>query len=83
MEGELWNRRQAMKSCARVAACTMLARPPWGSTAAAQMPPPEPVQDDRLTFVTTTEASAWQKTAIFKPRFGIELPNLNVDPAQT
>ncbi len=83
MEGKLWNRRQVMESCARVAAGSMLTWFPWGNAATAQMPPPEPLQDDRITFVTTTEASAWQKGEIFKPRFGFELLNLNVDPAQT
>jgi glucosylceramidase len=83
MEGKLWSRRQVMGSCARVAAGSMLARFPWGNAAAAQMPPPEPLQDDRITFVTTTEASAWQKGETFKPRFGFELLHLNLDPAQT
>ena len=83
MERELWNRRQVMKGCVRLAAGAALSGIPWGTAAAAQLPAPEPLKDDRLLFVTTTEASAWQDGTIFKPSFGWELLNLNVDPAHT
>jgi glucosylceramidase len=83
MERTRWNRRQLLRNCARVAACTALAKLSVGGTAAAQLPSAEPLQDDRLTFVTTTESKAWQPGAIFKPAFGWETLNLNVDPAKT
>jgi hypothetical protein len=58
-----------------------LAKFSTSGTAAAQLPAAEPLQDDRLTFVTTTESKARQPGAIFKPAFGWETLNLNVDPA--
>jgi glucosylceramidase len=42
----------------------------------------EPLQDDRLTFVTTTESRAWQKGSLFKPAFSWTALNLNIDPAE-
>jgi len=72
-----------MKSCARIAAGTALSGLVYSSEAAAQLPPPEPLSDDRLTFMTTTEANAWQKGKLFKPTFSWDLLNLNVDPART
>ena len=74
-----WNRRQMVQSCAHVAAGVALGGF-TRSASAMQLPPPEPLQDDRLTFVTTTEASPWQKGATFKPAFGWDFLNLNVDP---
>jgi glucosylceramidase len=81
MERKLWNRRQAIKGCARMAAGLGLAR--FTQAAGAQLPAPEPLQDDQLTFITTTEASAWQSSRMFKPTFSWEMLNLNVDPSQT
>ena len=83
MERKLWNRRQLIRSSVQLAAATALPAMPWMATAHAQMPPPEPLKDDRLTFVTTTETQAWQDGEILKPRFGWELLNLNIDPATT
>jgi glucosylceramidase len=83
MGRKLWNRRQMMKHCARTAAGAAIANLTWSRLAEAQLPPPQLLQDDRLTFVTTTESSAWQDGKIFKPAFGWEVLNLNVDPAQT
>ena len=74
-----WNRRQMVQSWAQVAAGVALGGF-TRSASAMQLPPPEPLQDDRLTFVTTTEASPWQKGATFKPAFGWDFLNLNVDP---
>ena len=56
----LWNRRQVIRGCAQVAAGVACAGLAGRTASALQLPPPEPLQDDRLTFVTTTEASAWQ-----------------------
>jgi glucosylceramidase len=83
MESKLCNRRQVMTGGARIAAGVAVAGLARSSTLAAQqLPPPEPLQDNRITFVTTTEASAWQNGALFKPTFSWEMLNLNVDPAQ-
>jgi glucosylceramidase len=48
--------------------------------AVAQMPPPQPLKDDRLTFVTTTEQNPWQSGPVFNPSFRWDMLNLNVDP---
>jgi glucosylceramidase len=47
----------------------------------AQFARPEPLRDDRLTFVTTTESAAWRDGSIFKPAFDWTVLNLNIDPA--
>jgi len=84
MESKLCNRRQVIKVGVRIAAGVALAGfKRRGTLAAQQLPPPEPLQDKRVTFVTTTEASAWQNGVLFKPTFTWELLNLNIDPAQT
>lgn len=77
-----WSRRQVLKSFARLATGTALAGLSRRGALGSQLPPAEPLQDDRVTFVTTTEAKAWQPGAMFKPTFGWETLNLNVDPAQ-
>jgi glucosylceramidase len=80
MGGRLWSRRQVVTGCARVGAGLVVARSAWGF--GAQMPRAEPLEDERLTFVTTTEANAWEKGGIFKPTFSWTLLNLNVDPGR-
>jgi glucosylceramidase len=83
MRRKLWNRRQVMVGSARLAAGMALSEFTCLRNAPAQLPPPVPLNDDRLTFVTTTETSAWQSRRVFKPTFSWDLLNLNVDPART
>jgi len=73
------DRRQVLKISAGVVAAGLMG----GRRALAQMPRPEPLKDDRLSFVTTTEASPWQSSAVFKPSFGWDMLNLNIDAAST
>ena len=80
MPTELWTRRKVLRTCATVAAGTVFASVA-PRRAAAQLPAPEPLNDDRLTFITTTQASAWQAGSIFKPSFAWETLNLNLDLA--
>ncbi len=82
MTAKLWSRRQVMENGVRVAAGTVLAGL-VGGRASGQMPRPQPLKDERLTFITTTDASPWQAGAMFKPSFGWEVLNLNLDPART
>ncbi len=83
MAEKLWSRRQVIKSSTRVAAGMALAELAWRRNAAAQLPAPEPLNDDRLIFVTSTEENSWQKGKVFKPAFSWDVLNLNVDPART
>ena len=83
MAGRLWTRRKVLQGGLTAAAGAALARGSQSWAAAGQLPPRQPLSDDRLTFVTTTESSPWQKGAIFKPTFEWEMLNLNVDPART
>ena len=80
--GKVWSRRRIIKGSAAIAAGMAVGRLFFSDTASAQLPPPEPMSDERITFVTTTEASAWQKGGLFKPTFSWDLLNLNVDPAR-
>jgi glucosylceramidase len=79
----LWTRRKVLQGCLSAAAGAALARGSRTWAAGGQLPPRHPLNDDLLTFVTTTESSAWQKGELFKPTFEWELLNLNVDLAQT
>jgi glucosylceramidase len=79
----LWSRRRLLQSGLTATAGAALANTARAWTLTAQLPAPQPLTDDRLTFVTTTESSAWQKGAIFKPTFSWEMLNLNIDPART
>lgn len=83
MEERLWSRRQAIKGGARMAAGLGILQLTHSRASRAQLPAPELLRDDRLTFVTTTEASAWQTGNVFKPTFSWEMLNLNVDPSQS
>lgn len=76
-----WNRRQVVKSAMRLA--TGAAVTGAVPSAMAQMPAPEPLKDDRISMVTTTEASAWQKGKVLKPTFQWEMLNLNLDSSKT
>jgi glucosylceramidase len=75
----LWSRRRLLQSGLTATAGAALANTARAWTLTAQMPAPQPLTDDRLTFVTTTESSAWQKGTIFKPTFSWEMLNLNID----
>jgi len=81
MSKKQWNRREVLGNSARMAAGAALAGLMGGKTASGQMGRPEPLQDDRIQFVTTTEARAWQTGPVFKPSFGWDMLNLNVDAA--
>ena len=50
---------------------------------AAQMPHGQPLNDERVRFVTTTEASPWQNGTPLKPTFNWSMLNLNVDVSRT
>jgi glucosylceramidase len=47
------------------------------------MPRPKPIQDDRLTFISTTESSPWQRATIYEPAFSWDMLDLHVDVART
>ena len=74
------SRRQVIKDCSRVAGGALITAGIGSGAASAQMPRPEPLKDDRFTFVTTTENEAWKTSQVFKPTFAWEMLNVNVDP---
>jgi glucosylceramidase len=76
------SRRQLLKKSASIATGAAVAGIVRSIPVAAQMPRPQPLQDDRIAFVTTTESSAWQSSPVFKAGFGWDMLNLNLDPAQ-
>lgn len=78
MASELWTRRKVVQAGMKVAAGAAVAGA-VGTRATAQLPPPEPLKDDRLTFITTTATSAWQNGALFRPAFAWDTLNLNID----
>ncbi len=76
-----WTRRDALITGAKLtvgaAATTGLS-----TRAFAQFGPPTPLDDSRIRIVTTTEKDAWQNKSAFKPQFGWDVLNLNVDPLE-
>jgi glucosylceramidase len=83
MKAKQWSRRQVLHGSARVAAGAAVTGVLHGRTMVAQMPQGEPLNDDRVRFVTTTEASPWQSGTALKPTFNWNMLNLNVDGAST
>jgi glucosylceramidase len=82
MKAKLWNRRELLSDCARVAGGMALTGLIHGSLTEAQIPRPERLKDDRITFVTTDAVSAWQSGTVFKPGFDWDMLDLKVDPAR-
>lgn len=80
MKPRLWGRREVIRSCTQAAAGAALASMVRSSFVHAQMPPLQPLNDSRLTFVTTTEAKPWQSTPVFRPTFSWTMLNLNLAP---
>jgi hypothetical protein len=73
-----WSRRRFVRTGEQIAALAA-ALPKY--EARAQFSRSEPIRDERLTFVTTTESAAWRDGLIFKPAFNWTVLNLNVDSA--
>src|ERR1700721_278332 len=82
MTTKRWNRRQVLHGSARMAAGAAVGGMLRGRVA-AQMPHGQPLNDERVRFVTTTEASPWQNGTPLKPTFNWSMLNLNVDVSRT
>lgn len=79
MHTQGWNRRRLLQTGAQItagAACLGL------RAHAAQLPAPEPLHDDRLSFIVTTEGSPWQPAGVLQPSFQWDQLNLNIGPEQ-
>lgn len=76
------NRREMLKSAASVAAGVAMGGLVGGRDASAQFGKPEPLKDEKVKFVTTTEVSPWQTAEVYKPRFSWDTLNLNLHPEQ-
>ena len=70
---EHWDRRQVLR-IGSLAATTALIR----SVDAQQFPPPAPLNDERLTVITSTANSTWQTGQLYKPTFRWEIFDLNI-----
>jgi glucosylceramidase len=79
MPTELWTRRRALRTGAIFATGATLASRAGTFAIAAQLPAPEPLHDDRITFIITTESNPWQPGSLFKPLFAWETLNLNIE----
>lgn len=67
-----------LKAAFKAGAGTMVAAARHGS-ADIKLPRPAPLRDDRLTLVTSTEASPWQHAPLYKATFQWDLLNLAID----
>jgi glucosylceramidase len=82
MKTKIWNRRQVIRDCAGAVAGAAIAGTVLRNRAVAlELPRPEPLKDDRIRFVSTTEKHAWQNGLTYKPAFEWDMLNLNVNPA--
>src|SRR2546425_13033124 len=79
MPTEAWTRRKALRTGAIFATGATLASRASTLAVAVQLPAPEPLHDDHVTFITSTEANHWQPGSLFKPSFAWETLNLNID----
>jgi len=77
MTTDKWNRRQVLGGSVRLAAGAAAGLLPRGVV--AQMPRPQPLSDERVKFITTTETAPWQTGAALRPTFSWNMLNLNVD----
>jgi glucosylceramidase len=75
-------RRHVLKTGLRAAAGSALAATGASQRAFAQFGPPSLLDDQRVRVVATTEKGPWQSTPVYKPQFGWDVLNLNVDPTQ-
>jgi len=75
-----WTRRQILKTGVRAAVGAAAASFP--TRALGQFGPPELLDDVRVRLVTSSEAESWQSKRVYKPMFGWEVLNLNIDPTQ-
>lgn len=82
MTTKRWNRRQVLQGSARVAAGAAVCGIVRGSLA-VQMPHGQPLNDERVKFVATTESSPWQNGTPLKPTFNWSMLNLNVDGSRS
>jgi len=83
MKTKEWNRRQVLKGSVRIATGGVVSGMMGARSAVAQMPQPEEIKDERVWFITTTEATPWKDGSVFKPTFAWDMLNLNVDPEQS
>jgi glucosylceramidase len=79
MQSDRLTRRKFVQGGLSIGACAALSTTARTTMAFAQLPSPQPLQDDRLIFITTTEANAWQKGSLFKPTFTWDMLNLNIE----
>src|SRR5215469_5802298 len=77
-----WTRRRILKTGVRAAAGAAAAVVGSSTRALAQMGAPSPLGDSRVQCVATTEADPGQSQPVFKPIFGWDTLNLNIDPAR-
>src|SRR5580692_5900802 len=77
-----WTRRRVLKSGMRATVGCAAAGLGFARRAFAQMGPPSPLEDSRVRLVATTEAEPWKNKTVFKPIFGWDTLNLNIDPVQ-
>jgi len=74
MKARCLTRRELVYGCVNTAAMLALGRG-W-----AQSPPPTTVDDERATFLTTTEAAPWRPGAILKSGIGGTSLDLIIEP---
>lgn len=67
------DRREVLRLGALAAAASLA-----HTSAAQQLPSPEPLDDSRFRAVTSTAGSPWQPARIFKPTFRWDMLNLNI-----
>jgi glucosylceramidase len=83
MKNSRWNRRQFLSGSVRASAAFALANTLKMPLAHSQGFPLQPLDEDALALVSTTEAHPWQPARIYKPTFDWTMLDLSVDLAQS
>jgi glucosylceramidase len=74
MKAKRWTRREVVHGCANTAALLAFGKA-W-----AQSPSSATADDERATFITTTEAAPWQRTSILKSAAGGTTLDVAIEP---
>jgi len=79
MKERIWSRRDFVSNGALFGAGAGVATILNCRPGEAQSGKPQPLHDEHITFVTTTESNPWQATPVFNASFNWTMLNLNIE----
>jgi len=79
MNERIWNRRDFISHGALFGAGAGITTILNSRSSGAQSGTPQPLHDEQITFVTTTESNPWQAAPVFSASFNWTMLNLNIE----